>query len=163
MSVQPVLINGQWRSSQGASKTFAACNPATKEDFPDQYPYSPWEEIDEAITAAAEAALQMIGWPGERFARFLEAYAARIEARETELATTANLETAYPIVPWLKDVELPRTVNQLRQAADAAREGSWAHCTIDTGASVRSMYGPLGPVCVFGPSNFPYASNGVAG
>ena len=86
-----------------------------------------------------------------------------IEAREKELVTTANLETAYPVVPRLQDVELPRTVDQLRQAASAARDGSWAQPTIDTSAGIRSMYGPIGPVCVFGPNNFPFAFNGAAG
>ena len=86
-----------------------------------------------------------------------------VEAREKELVTTANLETAYPVVPRLQDVELPRTVDQLRQAASAARDGSWAQPIIDTSAGIRSMYGPIGPVCVFGPNNFPFAFNGAAG
>ena len=65
--------------------------------------------------------------------------------------------------PRLRDVELPRTTNQLRQAAAAAREGSWAQATIDTKANIRSYFGPLGPVVVFGPNNFPFAFNSVAG
>ncbi len=69
----------------------------------------------------------------------------------------------WPSSPRLKDVELPRTVNQLRQAAAAARDGSWVQATIDTKANIRSMYGPIGPVAVFGPNNFPFAFNGAAG
>ena len=65
--------------------------------------------------------------------------------------------------PRLADVELPRTTNQLRQAAAAAREGSWAMPTIDTKTSVRSCLAALGPVVVFGPNNFPLAFNGVSG
>jgi len=53
--------------------------------------------------------------------------------------------------------------NQLRQAAGAARDGSWSMPVIDTAADIRSMYGPIGPVCVFGPNNFPFAFNGAAG
>src|SRR5205085_987983 len=60
-------------------------------------------------------------------------------------------------------VELPRTLNQLRQAAAAARDGSWALPTIDTKTNIRSMLGPIGPVAVFGPNNFPFAYNGIAG
>ena len=60
-------------------------------------------------------------------------------------------------------MELPRTTGQLRQAAAAALEGSWAMPTIDTKLNIRSMLAPLGPVWVFGPNNFPFAFNSVAG
>ena len=72
-----------------------------------QFPVSTWEECDAVVEAAHEASVQMRGWPGDRFARYLEAFAKRVEARAEELITTANLETAYPIVPRLQDVELP--------------------------------------------------------
>ena len=75
----------------------------------------------------------------------------------------AHAETALPKSPRLADVELPRTSGQLRQAAAAALEGSWAMPTIDTKANIRSMLAPLGPVWVFGPNNFPFAFNSVAG
>ena len=74
-----------------------------------------------------------------------------------------NIETALPILPRLKESELPRTIDQLRQAAAAAREGSWALPTIDTKNNLRSCYGAIGPVCVFGPNNFPFAYEGIAG
>src|SRR4029077_8997475 len=61
------------------------------------------------------------------------------------------------------DTELPRTTSQLRQAAAAAREGAWALPTIDAKNNIRSMYGPIGPVAVFGPNNFPLAFNSVSG
>jgi NADP-dependent aldehyde dehydrogenase len=103
------------------------------------------------------------GWAGERFAAFLEAFAGCLEKRAEELIATAHAETALAVEPRLKSVELPRTVNQLRQAAAAARDGSWVQATIDTKANIRSMYAPIGPVVVFGPNNFPFAFNGAAG
>jgi NADP-dependent aldehyde dehydrogenase len=63
----------------------------------------------------------------------------------------------------LADVELPRTTSQLRQAAAAARDGSWAMATIDTAANIRSQLAPIGPAVVFGPNNFPFAFNSIAG
>jgi NADP-dependent aldehyde dehydrogenase len=158
----PVLINGSWIASQ-SSKTFRAANPATTEPLPDEYPVSPWSEVETAIQAAAKAFGAMRGWPGERFARFLERYADRIDTRAAELVDTAHLETALPKQPRLKDVELPRTTNQLRQAAAAARNGSWVQATIDSKANIRSMFAPIGPVAVFGPNNFPFAFNSAAG
>ena len=84
-----------------------------------QFPVSTWEECDAVVEAAHEASVQMRGWPGDRFARYLEAFAKRVEARAEELITTANLETAYPIVPRLQDVELP--VRLLRPPAHPRR------------------------------------------
>ncbi len=97
-------------------------------------------------------------------ARFLDDYAARIEAAADALVERAARETGLPETPRLRSVELPRTTNQLRQGAAAARERSWCAATIDTKANLRSCYGPLGgPVVVFGPNNFPFAFNSVAG
>lgn len=162
MGVQPVLIDGAWSASSG-TQTFQATNPATQEPLPELYPVSPWEDVDRAVRSAAAASREMRGWPGERFASFLENYADRIESRAAELVVTANQETALPIEPRLKLAELPRTANQLRQAAAAARDGSWAMPTIDSTNNIRSMYGPIGPVAVFGPNNFPLAFNGISG
>ena len=162
MSLQPVLINGEWVAST-SSNTFQATNPATTESLPEVYPVSDWDEIERAIDAADAASKQMRGWPGERFAAFLEAYADGIETRTEALVEAANAETALPRQPRLQDVELPRTTNQLRQAAAAARNGSWAAPTIDTATGIRSIFGPIGPVAVFGPNNFPFAFNSIAG
>ena len=71
-----------------------------------------------------------------RRASFLDRFADRIDARKAELSERAHLETALPTAPRLADVELPRTSGQLRQAAAAARNGSWALPTIDTGAKL---------------------------
>jgi len=107
-------------------------------------------------------ALRAVGPEG--VARFLELYADNIEVRADGLVEAANLETALPKEPRLKSLELPRTTNQMRLVAAAARDRSWSHATIDTATGIRSMHGPLGgPVIVFGPNNFPFAFNSVAG
>jgi NADP-dependent aldehyde dehydrogenase len=162
MTTQPVLINGQWRAAQAAG-TFQAENPAAGELLPDVYPISSWADCDAALTAAAQAATKLRETPAENIASFLENYAARIEARKDELTRAAHLETGYPISPRLADVELPRTASQLRQAAAAAREGSWSQPTIDVKAGIRSCFVPLGPVAVFGPNNFPLAFGSISG
>ncbi|MDO8944035.1 MAG: aldehyde dehydrogenase family protein, partial [Desulfobacterales bacterium] len=161
MSVQPVLIKGQWAASAG-TETFQALNPKTREMLPERYPVSPWAEVERAIVAADAAAKAARSLSGEHFARFLEVFADKIEARKSEFVAIAHAETAQPVTPRLQDAELPRTTNQLRQAAAAAREGSWALPTIDTKANIRSVLGPIGPVAVFGPNNFPFAFNSAA-
>ncbi|MFO1004373.1 MAG: aldehyde dehydrogenase (NADP(+)) [Planctomycetaceae bacterium] len=162
MSVQPILVNGQWRASAG-KETFQAVDPSNKQPLAEKFPISPWAEIEEVIQHASAAAAAVRGWPGEKFAAFLEDYASRIEARAADIVAIAHRETGLPVEPRLKSAELPRTINQLRQAAASAREGSWANATIDTKSNIRSMLGPIGPVVVFGPNNFPYAYNGIAG
>jgi NADP-dependent aldehyde dehydrogenase len=162
MSAQPVLIAGRWRAS-AASGTFRADNPTTKEPLSDEYPISTWKDCDEALTAAVEAAAVLRRVPAEKIAAFLEAFAARIEARKDDFVAMAHAETGLPKAPRLADVEFPRTTGQLRQGAAAAREGSWALPTIDSKANIRSLLGPIGPVCVFGPNNFPFAFNSAAG
>jgi NADP-dependent aldehyde dehydrogenase len=162
MSQLPVLIAGEWRPAQAVG-TFHAENPATGERLPAEFPISSWADCDAALNAAAEAATVLRATPPEQIARFLTRYAERIEARSTELVEIAHQETGLPRTPRLTDVELPRTTGQLRQAAAAALEGSWALPTIDAKLNIRSVLEPLGPVCVFGPNNFPYAYNGIAG
>lgn len=162
MPNQPVLIAGEWKASQ-SSNAFQAINPATREPHSQRYPVSPWSEIEQSIHAAAAAYQTVRDWPGERFARFLDRYASAVEQRAAEIIAAANAETALPVEPRLKNAEFPRTVNQLRQAAAAAEEGSWALPTIDTKANIRSMFGSIGPVAVFGPNNFPLAFNSIAG
>ena len=162
MTLQPVLIAGAWRAAN-ATSSFHAENPATGEKFSEAFPVSSWADCDAALTAAVAAAEILRTAPPEQIAKFLTRYAERIEARKMELAEIAHAETALAKAPRLADVEIPRTTNQLRQAATAALDGAWALPTIDAKLNIRSMLAPIGPVLVIGPNNFPFAYNGVAG
>ena len=162
MAGHKVLINGQWRAAD-AMGTFGAMNPGTCEPMPGDYPISSWQDCHEALQAAAEASMLLQVTPAEKIADFLEKYAENIESIAGELVDMAHAETGLPKKPRLTDAELPRTTNQLRQAASAARSGSWQMATIDSKANIRSHYAGIGPVLVFGPNNFPYAFNGISG
>jgi NADP-dependent aldehyde dehydrogenase len=162
MTVRPILIDGRWQQADAAS-TFQAENPATRQLLPDRYPVSSWQDCDAALDAAARAFAAMRVAPRDQIADFLDDYASRIEVRKDELVQMAHVETALPVTPRLASGELPRTTGQLRQAAAAAREGSWALPTIDTGNGIRSCLAPIGPVWVFGPNNFPLAFGSISG
>ncbi|HEU5432329.1 MAG TPA: aldehyde dehydrogenase family protein, partial [Thermomicrobiales bacterium] len=162
MTVQPVLIRGRWQASQAAS-AFQSENPATGEALPAVYPVSAWADCDAALSAAADAAAALRQAPPDGLAAFLDRYAERIEGRKDELVAMARDETGSPVSPRLAEVELPRTTSQLRLAAAAAREGSWRLATIDSKSGIRSCYQALGPVCVFGPNNFPFAFGSISG
>jgi NADP-dependent aldehyde dehydrogenase len=162
MEPHPILIAGNWRSSNAVS-TFAAENPSTGAELPDRYPVSSWADIDAALNAAVEAAVLLRQTPPAKIAAFLSRFADLIEANAEKIVEMAHLETALPKSPRLANVELPRTTNQLRQASAAALEGSWAMPTIDTKLNIRSHLAAIGPVCVMGPNNFPLAFNAVSG
>jgi NADP-dependent aldehyde dehydrogenase len=162
MSIQPVLIAGDWRPAE-ATGTFQADNPATAQPLEQVFPVSSWADVDGALEAATAAAEALRATSPERMADFLDRYAALMEERREPLVAMAHSETALPVKPRLNDVELPRTSGQLREAARAARSGSWLLPTIDTKLNIRSCHEPLGPVWVFGPNNFPFAFNSIAG
>jgi len=162
MSTEPVLIAGNWRDSEKTG-FFQASNPTTGKLLPAHYPISSWADCEAALLSARAAFGEMRRMPGEKIATFLETYAAKIEARAEELVAMAHLETALPKSPRLADAELPRTTSQLRQAAAAARSGEWCQPVIDQANNIRSCYGAIGPVCVFGPNNFPFAFGSASG
>ncbi|MCC6511454.1 MAG: aldehyde dehydrogenase (NADP(+)) [Pirellulaceae bacterium] len=162
MSIAPVLIDGHWQPSAG-KESFQSMNPATGAALDERFPVSTWADCELVLSAAAKAAAALRALGPEPIAAFLEDYANRIDAAAAELTAIANIETALPVEPRLAKAELPRTSNQLRQAAAAVRSGSWAMPTIDTKLNIRSCFEPLGPVCVFGPNNFPFAFNSVSG
>jgi alpha-ketoglutaric semialdehyde dehydrogenase len=159
---EAILIAGAWETGSPTS-TFQAFNPTANETLPTSFPVSSWEDCERVLDAAAKAAEELRALPAEKIAEFLETYADLIDANIEELAALANEETGLPVEPRLAKVEGPRTSGQLRQAAAAAREGTWAQATIDTATNIRSVYEAIGPVCVFGPNNFPFAFGSLSG
>lgn len=159
---QSVLINGQWRTGSH-SAVFSPINPTLGQPIALEFPVSHWTDCDEALTAATNAFIKLRQTAPEAIALFLEKYASLIESDKDGLVEIAHQESGLPESPRLADVELPRTINQLRLAAAAARQQSWAIPTIDSKANIRSCYQAIGPVCVFGPNNFPFAFNSIAG
>jgi NADP-dependent aldehyde dehydrogenase len=159
---EPILIAGGWRRSTGG-ETFSATNPSDGEPL-GSFPVSTWSEIDEALDAGAAAfdALQDAGPEG--WADLLRAIADEIEAAADELVRVAHEETALPVEPRLRTVELPRTTDQLRRAADAAVARAWREPVLAPEANIGAYLAPIpGVAVVFGPNNFPFAFNGIAG
>ncbi|AIF47549.1 aldehyde dehydrogenase family protein [Dyella japonica] len=164
MSVQRLLIDGDWRLPLQLIGAFRAEDPTTGEPIGPAFPLCGAADVEAALSAAAAVADELAATPPERIAAFLEAYAAGIEANADALADLAHAETALPKSPRLAAVELPRTTNQLRLAAQAVRDYAWTQPVIDTAAGLRAHRAPLSkPVLVFGPNNFPFAFNAIAG
>ncbi len=126
-------------------------------------------DVQAAMTAAAAAAEPLAHTTGQARAAFLEHIADEIMGLGDTLIERAHAETALPAARLTG--ERARSVNQLKMFAAAARDGSWVDARIDRALpdrqplprpDLRRMKRPLGPVVVFGSSNFPLAFS-VAG
>ncbi|MFC2089824.1 aldehyde dehydrogenase (NADP(+)) [Bacteroidota bacterium] len=166
-------INGKnllgFEESATSATTFTAKDPSTNLDLEIQFHEADRNEIDRAIHKAASAfpAFQEIS--AMKKAGLLDAIAAEIEDLGDPLIQRCMQETALPKARLIG--ERGRTVNQLRLFASVVKEGSWVDARIDTAIpdrqpvpkpDVRQMLIPLGPVGIFGASNFPLAFS-VAG
>lgn len=162
MSVNKILINGEWRAAT-QKEVFSPYSPASAEKIAQDYPVSDWEDCSDALDAAQSAYHSLRSCSRENIAKFLDLYADKVSEQSDQLVELAHLETGLAKSPRLADVEIPRTVNQLKQAAQAARQASWTMPTIDTANNIRSMLQSIGPVVVFGPNNFPFAFGSISG
>jgi alpha-ketoglutaric semialdehyde dehydrogenase len=158
-----------FRDSTSTAGPFNAWNPATGEKIDTTFLSASPEDVERTATMASEAFSSYSRMSGRERAPFLNLIAARLESIADLLVARAHQETALP-EPRLKS-ETARTSNQLRLFASVLEEGSWVSARIDRAdperkplpkPDVRSMLHPLGPVVVFGASNFPLAFS-VAG
>lgn len=161
-AVEPVLIAGAWRPAI-ATRTYRATDPFSGGHREAEWPVSGWSDVEAALDAATSAARELAVRPPTAIASFLERYADRLEARAVELVAAAHVETGLAVKPRLADVEMPRTLDQLRQAAASTREGTWRMAMIDHAKNIRAAAIGLGPVVVFPPANFPFAYGAVTG
>ena len=149
--------------------TLHGFDPATGETLEPVYHSASPDEVEQAAQLAHAAFAIYSQTTGAERGRFLRRIAENIESLGDELIVRAKAETALPETRLR--TETARTCNQLRMFADLVEEGSWVDARIDHGdrarqplpkPDVRSMLRPLGPVVVFGASNFPLAFS-VAG
>jgi len=150
-------------------RTFSAVNPATGETLEPAYVETTADEIDRAVQKAEDAFVTYRKTPGAEKADFLDRIADEILALGNTLIQRCIAETGLP--EGRLHGERDRTVNQLRLFAELLREGSWVNARIDTALpdrqpvprpDLRQMHIPIGPVGIFGASNFPLAFS-VAG
>lgn len=159
---------GRGESGEGGY-TFKAYNPsAGMEMDPPFYEATP-EEVARTMALAEAAFEDYRSRPAGERADFLDRAADEIEALGEALTERGNAETGLPAARL--EGERGRTVGQIRMFAGLVREGSWVDARIDRAMpdraplprpDVRLMRMPLGPVAVFGASNFPLAFS-VAG
>lgn len=161
------LINGEWMAV--SKDVFEVKDPESGEILEGRFYEATHDEVDKAAKNA-EAAFPIYSskTPDER-ADFLEQIGTFIFELGDVLIERAMAETALPSGRLIG--ERGRTINQLNLFAELIREGSWVDARIDTARpdrspvpkpDIRHMLVALGPVGVFGASNFPLAFS-VAG
>ncbi|MEU8445426.1 aldehyde dehydrogenase (NADP(+)) [Streptomyces microflavus] len=151
------------REVPGTGDAWYAVAAATGEPFGPPHRDASTEQVAEAARLAAADSRAFRALPPEQRAAFLDACAEEIETLGDALLELAAQESGLP--PARLTGERERTCGQLRLFADLVRNGTALGARIDTGPSgtdVRLRRIPLGPVAVFGASNFPLAFS-VAG
>ena len=168
MSIHGQNIIG-FKNSSESSESFRAFNPETGQALETEFFKATKSELEEAMAKAVEAFKKFKNMDWSKRAAFLRAIADEMEALGDTLVERASAETGLPAARIIG--ERGRTTGQLRMFADHIEEGAWVEATIDTAIpdrspvpkpDLRKMMVPLGPVVVFGASNFPLAYS-VAG
>ncbi|WP_164203604.1 aldehyde dehydrogenase (NADP(+)) [[Micrococcus luteus] ATCC 49442] len=162
------LIAGQ--PVVGGGKTAFGFNPATNEQLDPAYSLITEDQLTTATSAAAAAYPSFSTLDPAAHAAFLDAIADNIEAIGEELIIRAGQETGLPAARLTG--ERARTTGQLRLFANVVRQGDFRGVRVDPAlpertpmprADIRQRQIPLGPVAVFGASNFPLAFSTAGG
>jgi NADP-dependent aldehyde dehydrogenase len=157
------------RLSSGTGDTVRPLSPLDRRPLDPPIFSAAAADVVAAMESAERAFAAYRETTGEQRAAFLERIADEITALGDRLIARAHQETGLPEARLTG--ERARTVQQLRLFAQVVREGSWVDARIDTALpdrrpgpkpDLRRMLIPLGPVVVFGSSNFPLAFS-VAG
>lgn len=165
MALTGELFIGDERTA--TSTLFRAVDPATRAVLEPGFSAADADNVERAC-AAADAAFAAFAAAEDR-ALLLEAIAEAIEDVGEPLIERARAETGLPLARL--SGERARTTGQLRLFADELRHGDWMGLRIDPALTeraplprpdLRQRKVPLGPVAVFGASNFPLAFS-VAG
>ncbi len=168
MSVTGAMLIGSAEVC-GTQGKAAAINPATGEALQPTFGGGTLADVDRACTLAARDFDSFRSADHETRARLLEAIAQGLLDLGEGLVDRATAESGLP--RQRIEGERGRTCGQLRLFASLVREGRWLNVTVDTALpdrkpiprpDLRSRRIPVGPVAVFGASNFPLAFS-VAG
>ena len=160
---------GYFTSAENHNK-LKVFSPVQRDDLPEEFFIATTEEIEKAAGKAQTAFDQYKNSSFESRAVFLEAIVEEILLAGEALVERAMLETG--LTEARLTGERTRTVNQLKMFAGLLREGSWVEAVIDPAlpdrkplprSDLRKMLFPIGPVVVFGASNFPFAFSTAGG
>lgn len=167
MTLDGAILIGS--AAEQAEQRFDAIAAATGEALGPSFSDANAAHVSRACALADSARDDFAATPPEARADFLNAIGANIEALGDALLQRTHLETALPLARLTG--ERARTINQLAMFADLIRDGACFDPRVDPALperkpaprpELRSLRVALGPVAMFGASNFPFAFS-VAG
>ncbi|HVU53908.1 MAG TPA: aldehyde dehydrogenase (NADP(+)) [Puia sp.] len=159
-----------FRNSAAGDKTFQAFSTAKNDHLPEKFVIATENELQSAIALATQAFTEYSALSYFQRAEFLEAIAKEIMALGDSLIERCAWESGLPVARITG--ERKRTCDQLQLFATLLKEGWWMDARIDRAQperqplprpDIRRMLIPLGPVAVFGASNFPLAFSTAGG
>ena len=155
------LVGGVWESNSNAT-TYKTINPKTEEILPSCFDAANASQIETAVEAAAGAFETFAATSFKTRITFLKAIQKEIKANSVEILSVFQLESALP--EGRANGELQRTLDQIERFVELLEEGSFIQATLNTnGLDLRKMLYPIGPIVVFGASNFPLAFSTAGG
>lgn len=146
-----------------------AKNPKTNETLEPAYLAINNNDLEQALALSYQAFLSYRLVPAQKRSEFLTQIANNLESSRESIVQRAMMETGLPEARL--NGELTRTINQLLMFANLIKNDDYLDIRIDKAlpdrtpprADIRYQKIPLGPVAVFGASNFPLAFSVVGG
>lgn len=158
------------KPSRSGNKTFKTFNPLLNKENEPAFYEATEEEADQAMSLANEAFPSFAQTPGRERAAFLRKIASLLEEYRHALIERYSLESGLSAERG--ESEINRTIFHCQAFADLIQDDAWLQINSDEAVPDRKplpkphlqkIYFPLGPVVVFGASNFPFAYSTIGG
>jgi 2,5-dioxopentanoate dehydrogenase len=156
--------------SSKSKNCFCTYNPLLEQETRFCFPETTDEEFQLAVSKASQAFVQVQELPIDHRIRFLDLIAQKLDQNRADLMAVFQEESALPESRAI--VELNRTIFQIKHVIELLSKENWVVLTIEeadlsrkpnTKPSFFKKMLPLGPVVVFGASNFPFAYSTIGG
>jgi len=155
------LVAGVWQNNPQATP-FQTVNPKTDKPLKTVFQEATNAQVEESVNKAAAIFDLYAETTLEQRTQFLQAIQKELKAICLEILQTYQEESALP--EGRAQGEFDRTLGQILRFVELLQEGSFVQATIHTaGPDLRKMLHPIGPIGVFGASNFPLAFSTAGG
>jgi len=155
------LVAGKWEHNSKAEQ-FQTANPKTKELITTIFQQATSDQINESVKGASESFDLFAETSLKDRAFFLKCIQEEMLLAKSQILELYQQESALP--EGRANGEFQRTIDQIQSFIELLHEGSLAQVCINTkGPDLRKMLYPIGPIVVFGASNFPLAFSTAGG
>ena len=155
------LVAGVWQTNPKA-KTFQTVNPKTNKSISNEFEEANKDQIDQAVKKASLSFESFSETSFSERIEFLKAIQKQLNLKKGEILNIYQLESALPSAR--AEGEFQRTLGQIQEFIELLALGSFINPIINTnGPDLRKMLFPIGPIAVFGASNFPLAFSTAGG